>query len=420
MAPDYYNQDPDDKGSYQKTVALCVAAASLVILLFLVVLYVNSDNSTAKKPVAKKETEDVAEDDFLKDSHNITSTELEFWEDAKKEKKKEKKALKEEEEGELTPYKNSDESDDDIELSDSSKDKIKDDRKDKNDPDDSSSSKDSKKNKRDGDEEGEGSLNKDSTNEEKDRDGYIAITDDKGKKTYYEIIESLPKNDYDLANNLLNENGTLSYRDNKREAVKGADLSKYNGSVDFAKLKDAGIGFVMLRLGSRGYGTGKIDLDEKFVEYAQNAQLAGIQTGAYFYSQAVNEAEAIEEANYIVGAVSNFNMKYPIAIDIEKVSGDEARTDKLTSKERTAVVKAFCDAVKGYGYKPIIYASKEMLISSLELEELSDYDVWLSDYDTPTDYPYRFTMWQYSKTGRVDGITGDIDLDLCFINYEQK
>ena len=121
MAPDYYNQDPDDKGSYQKTVALCVAAASLVILLFLVVLYVNSDNSTAKKPVAKKETEDVAEDDFLKDSHNITSTELEFWEDAKKEKKKEKKALKEEEEGELTPYKNSDESDDDIELSDSSK-----------------------------------------------------------------------------------------------------------------------------------------------------------------------------------------------------------------------------------------------------------------------------------------------------------
>ena len=101
----------------------------------------------------------------------------------------------------------------------------------------------------------------------------------------------------------------LSYKDNKREAVKGADLSKYNGDVDFTKLKDAGIGFVMLRLGSRGYGTGKITLDEKFVEYAQNAQLQGIQTGAYFYSQAINETEAVEEANYIVGAVSGFNVR---------------------------------------------------------------------------------------------------------------
>ena len=408
MAPDYYNQDPEDKGSYQKTVALCVAAASLVILLFLVVLYVNSDKGTDTRPVAKTEkTEEEPEEDFLKDSHNITSTELEFWEDAKKEKRIQPK----EEEGELTPYKYGDENSDDIVLSDTSKNSSS---------TDEMSSSSSSTEKRDRLEEGEGSLNKDGADDFKERDGYITITDDKGKKTSYEIIEDVPKNDYDLSNNLINENGMLSYRDNRREAIKGADLSKYNGSVDFAKLKEAGIGFVMLRLGSRGYGTGKIDLDERFVEYAQNAQLNGIQTGAYFYSQAINEAEAIEEANYIVGAVSGFKIKYPIAIDIEKVSGDEARTDKLTSAERTAVVKAFCDAVKGYGYKPIIYASKDMLIGSLNLEELTDYDVWLQDYDSPTNYPYRFAMWQYSRTGKIDGITGDIDLDLCFINYEQK
>ncbi len=412
MAPDYYNRDPEDKGSYQKTVAMCVAAASLVILLFLVVLYVNSDKTVPQKPVAKTESDEEKEDDFLKDSHNITSTELEFWEDAQKEKKLTQK----EEEGELTLYKNSDDPDSDPSSDTSLK------KKDEKDEEttDSSTEPTDKKNRRDEDEEGEGSLNGDRADDAKDKDGYIAVTDDKGKKTYYEIIKSLPQNDYDFENNLINENGMLSYRDNKREAIKGVDLSKYNGAVDFAKLKDAGVGFVMLRLGSRGYGTGKIDLDEKFVEYAQNAKVAGIQTGAYFYSQAVNEAEAIEEANYIVGAVSGFNVKYPIAIDIEKVSGDEARTDKLTNKERTAVVKAFCDAVKGYGYKPVIYATKEMLVSSLELEELSDYDVWLADYDNPTDYPYRFTMWQYSKTGKIDGITGDIDLDLCFINYEQK
>ncbi|MBO4904898.1 MAG: hypothetical protein J5367_06715, partial [Lachnospiraceae bacterium] len=163
-----------------------------------------------------------------------------------------------------------------------------------------------------------------------------------------------------------------------------------------------------------------ISLDEKFVEYAQNAQLAGIQIGAYFYSQAVNETEAVEEANYIVGAVSGFGIKYPIAIDIERVQQDEARTDKLTSKERTAVVKMFCDAVKGYGYKPVIYATKDMLITGLDLEELSDYDVWLADESIPTDYPYRFSMWQYNQKGRIDGITGDIDLDLSFIDYEQR
>ena len=403
MSSNLFNPEPDDNRSYQKTVAMCVAAASLVILLFLVILYVNSDTGSHKTQTKKEKTETVEEDDILKESHNITSDELEFWKD--EEKKKPPKQMAEEE-GELTPYRDP-EKKDEIDSDTSKKDEV--------------NGSTTNKPSRDDNEEGEGSLNKDpETEDAEDKEGYITITDDKGKKTRYEIIKDLPGNDYDLENNLINENGMLSYKDNKREAIKGVDLSKYNGAVDFNKLKENGVGFVMLRLGSRGYGTGKITLDEKFVEYAQNAQMAGIQIGAYFYSQAINDTEAVEEANYIVGAVSGFNVRYPIAIDIERVEGDEARTDKLTNKERTAVVKTFCDTVKGYGYKPIIYATKEMLIAGLDLEDLSDYDVWLSDYNTPTDYPYRFSMWQYNKNGKIDGITGDIDLDLCFINYEQK
>ncbi len=388
MASDFYNQDKDDNRSYQKTVAMCVAAASLVILLFLVILYVNSDKGEKGTKPAKT-GEAVQEDEFLAQSHNITSDELEFWDDQKK-----PTPVADEEEGELTPYK-----DPSAENTDEGR---------------------TDKPKRDTSEEGEGSLNRDKEEEEYSKDEYIAINDGKGGKRYYEILKDVAKNDYDFENSLINEDGKLSYKDNKREAVKGVDLSKYNGTVDFAALKQDDIGFAMLRLGSRGYGTGKIDLDEKFVEYAQNAQLAGIQIGAYFYSQAVNESEAVEEANYIVGAVSGFNVKYPIAIDVEKVEGDTARTDKLTSAERTAVVKSFCETVKGYGYKPIIYATKEMLVTGLDLEDLTDYDVWLSDDDAPTDYPYRFNIWQYSKKGRIEGITGDIDLDLSFINYEQK
>ncbi len=390
MAPYYYDRDPEDNMSYKKTVALCVAAASLVILLFLVVLYVNTDTKDTKAKKTVSEAEET-EDDILKDSHNIKSSELDFWKDAAK-----PTCAPIEEEGELTPYKDPDASAD---------------------TDASSSQKDPNAIS----DEGEGSLNKnDSNDEDLDKEGYITITDNSGKKTYYEIIKDIDKNDYDFENSFINENGFAVYKDSKRESIKGVDLSKYNGTVDFNKLKEAGIGFAMLRLGSRGYGTGKIALDEKFVEYAQNAQLSGIQIGAYFYSQAINETEAMEEANYIVGAVSGFNVKYPIAIDIERVEGDDARTDKLTNEERTKIVKTFCDAVKGYGYKPIIYASKEMLVADLDLKELADYDVWLSDDKMPTDYPYRFSMWQFDKKGRIDGITGDIDLDISFLDYEKR
>ena len=397
MAQNFYGQDPDDNRSYQKTVAMAVAAASLVILLFLVVLYLNSDKDTKKTAKVQTQTEEnKEEDDFLSESRNIKSSELDFWKDAPKDK-----PVKKEEEGADTPYKDPDKTD--TEGEDSSTDKPKD-KKDKT-----------------GDPDSEGEPGSTSGDDEKySKEDYIAVTDEKGNKRYYEILKDVAKNDYDLENNIINENGMLTYKDGKRESVKGVDLSKYNGAVDFAKLKENGISFAMLRLGSRGYGTGKISLDEKFVEYAQNAQLAGIQIGAYFYSQAVNETEAVEEANYIVGAVSGFGIKYPIAIDIERVQQDEARTDKLTSKERTAVVKMFCDAVKGYGYKPVIYATKDMLITGLDLEELSDYDVWLADESIPTDYPYRFSMWQYNQKGRIDGITGDIDLDLSFIDYEQR
>ena len=399
----YYDQEPEDRNSYQKTVAMCVAAASLVVLLFLVILYVNSDKgTTSSRPVsdtAAEETEE-KEDDILKESHNITSDELEFWNDAPKDK-----PVQKEEEGELTPYKDPQEDDKDMATDPSST--------------ENNGSGDEKK--KDGVNDTEESLNKEATGDkEYDKDNYYAIEDDNGKKTYYEIIKDVPRNDYNLENNLINENGLLTYKDSKRESVKGVDLSKYNGTVDFTKLKDAGVGFAMLRLASRGSGSGKISLDEKFVEYAQNAQVAGIQIGAYFYSQAVNENEAVEEANYIVGAISGFNVKYPVAIDIERVSGDEARTDKLTNKERTSIVKMFCDTVKGYGYKPIIYASSEMLVGGLDLEELQDYDVWLADEMIPTEYPYRFGMWQYNTKGHIDGITGDIDLDISFIDYERK
>ena len=410
MGSDFYNDDSSDN-SYRRTVALCVAAASLVVLLFLVFLYLNQEDEKKNKvsDAAKLTTEEKVQD-IMADAHNFTSDELEFWDEVPKENETDL-SDEDEEEGQLTPYNDGSDADSedledfdkDLNKKKSSKDKYGDDADDIADT-------------------GEGSLNKNIEEDEEKigDDEHLAVVGDDGKKRYYEILKDVKKNDYDFDNCLTNMDGQVSYKDSKREAVVGVDLSKYNGNVDFSKLKAAGVKFAMLRLGSRGYGSGVITLDDKFVEYAQNAALNGIAIGAYFYSAAINETEAIEEANYIVGAVSGFNVKYPIAIDVEKVSGDTSRTENLTTAQRTAVVKKFCDTVKGFGYNPIIYASRDMLIADLDLNELADYDVWLSDENIPTDYPYRFSLWQYTKKGSVQGVDGNVDLDLSFVRFEEK
>jgi len=402
MANDFYQNDNDDNQSYHKTVALCVAAASLVVLLFLVILYMNTEKN---KPAKSASTAEVtAEDNFLEGAHNFTSDELDFWDDYESSTN-----TNEENVSDPIPYKRKDQFED---VSN---------KKDKKDDEDESVEEADDKDSDTEEDSGEGSLNKDAEDDsETEKEGKIAVVDDKGNKKYYEILSKVDKNEYDLEEYLVNTDGALTYKDGKRESVKGIDLSKYNGTVDFKKLKDAGVDFVMLRLGLRGYGTGAISLDEKFVEYAQNAALNNIAVGAYFYSQAITEAEALEEANYIVGAVTNFNIKYPIAIDVEKVSEEDARTSKLTNKERTAIVKTFCDTVKSFGYKPAIYAERNMLITGLNLEELNGFDIWLADTNVPTDFPYKFNMWQYTQSGKVDGVEGPVDMDLSFVNYEQR
>lgn len=417
MSKSFYDNDNDDNGSYQRTIALCVAAASLVVLMFLVILYLNTNKtkSVNTKP-SEVSTSVQEEDDFLANSNDFTSGEMNFWNIDEN-----NSSANNDEEGELTPYKNpkseektiddANEKDatDDIDTPDSEGDET-----------DLDASETEYGDNDTDDETLEEVTLKSETDPVYDDDKHLAVTGNDGKTRYYEILSKVKKNSYDFENNLFKENGVLSYKDSKTSSITGIDLSKYNGTVDWKRVKDSGIDFAMLRLGSRGYGSGEISLDEKFVEYAQNAAFNGIPIGAYFYSQAISESEAVEEANYVVGAIAGFSIKYPVAIDVETVDNDDARTDNLSMRERTIIVKSFCDTVKNYGYKPIIYADRDMLISGLDLEELTGYDVWLADDNVPTDYPYLFGMWQYTTKGKVDGITGDIDMNLSFINYEER
>lgn len=213
------------------------------------------------------------------------------------------------------------------------------------------------------------------------------------------------------------ENGFIIYSKNGQPACEtGIDVSSYNGDVDWERVKNAGISFVMVRLGGRGYGDeGLLYADDKAAEYIAGAQAAGLKTGGYFFSQAITPEEALEEAEYCRQLVGDLNLDYPIAYDWEIIKDDEARTDDLTVDQATSCARAFCDAVKGFGWQPMIYASDAEISKKYDMSLLSDIELWYSEYDAAyPSFPYAIGMWQYSKTAAVDGITGDADLNLRF------
>ena len=210
------------------------------------------------------------------------------------------------------------------------------------------------------------------------------------------------------------ENGLKSYTENgNKVSMAGIDVSENCGDIDWAKVKAAGIDFVMVRLGGRGYGDeGSLYSDEKAKEYIQGAQSQGIKTGGYFFSQAVSDAEAVEEANYAVSTLGGLKLDFPLAFDWEEIEDDAARTDNVTNEQLTSCAKAFCEEVKKQGFEPMIYSESKPLYYKYDLAALKDYKLWLSEYnDLPTFY-YDFSMWQYSDKGKVDGINSDVDLNI--------
>lgn len=202
---------------------------------------------------------------------------------------------------------------------------------------------------------------------------------------------------------------------NSPASEEGIDISSYSGDVDWEKVKAAGVDFVMVRLGGRGYGDeGSLYTDDRALEYIKGAQAAGIKAGGYFFSQAINNAEAVEEAEYVKNLLGDIKLEYPVAFDWEIIKDDAARTDSVSATQATECAKAFCETVKSYGYKPMIYSPSRELYFKYDLTQLADYDIWYCEYsDVPTFY-YEFSMWQYSKSGTVDGVDGTVDLNICF------
>lgn len=241
-----------------------------------------------------------------------------------------------------------------------------------------------------------------------------------GKEEWVLISPYLPKHEYDFTKLVCQSDLMQYYVDGKRVSYVGADISKYQDYIDFVRLKKAGIQFVMIRVGARGYGTGQIVMDDAFSDNIKRATDAGLQVGVYFSSQAINVEEAQEEAQLVLEAIGDYMLTYPIAIDMGFVENDTTRIEALKKAEKTEIVKTFLDLVKENGYIGMIYGDKEWLVKELDMSKLTGYDVWLSQIQDVPDYPYRFTMWQYTRSANVDGIAGYANLNISFIDYAEK
>lgn len=241
-----------------------------------------------------------------------------------------------------------------------------------------------------------------------------------GTEEWVLISPYLPKHDYDFTRLVCQSDLMKYYVDGKQVSFVGVDISKYQDYVDFVKLKKAGIDFVMIRVGARGYGTGQLVLDDYYYDNIKRASDAGLRIGLYFSSQAITQEEALEEAYMVLENIGDYQIDYPIAFDMELVANDTARIEALSKAEKTAIAKVFLDTIKEAGYVGMLYGNKEWLIKEIDMSKLTAYDVWLSQMADIPDYPYRFAMWQYKDNAAIDGISGYARLNISFIDYSEK
>ena len=238
------------------------------------------------------------------------------------------------------------------------------------------------------------------------------------KYEYYPINRSLKQNTID--NELLKkdeETGMISYAspDGAKSYI-CIDVSSFQKEINWDKVKAAGVDYAIIRVGFRGYGTGKMVEDTYYKSNIEEATSAGIKVGVYFFSQATTVEEAIEEADFVIERISPYEIDLPVAIDIEAIN-ETARTDNLTNDDRSDFCVAFMDRVKAAGYEPMIYSNLTFFIRKMNMDKLEGYEKWFAFYNDSIYFPYDIGIWQYSATGTIDGISTDVDLNISFKDW---
>lgn len=245
----------------------------------------------------------------------------------------------------------------------------------------------------------------------------IHIDDSSLGEIWITELDGVPVNTLNNDNFSADSNFKYYSENGKPASIEGIDVSSHTGDIDWQKVKDSGIDFAMIRIGGRGYGeSGQLYTDEKAIEFINGAKDAGLKVGGYFFSQAINDEEALEEADYVKEVLGDIELDFPVAYDWEIIKNETARTDTVSASQATRCARIFCDRIKELGYTPLIYSPSRELYFKYDLTQLADIDIWYCEYANVPTFYYQFSMWQYSESGTVDGIDGNVDLNICFTN----
>lgn len=233
---------------------------------------------------------------------------------------------------------------------------------------------------------------------------------------YYDISTSSFKPD-DFAEN----KGVISYEGG--ESYVGINVNSKMGDIDWAKVVESGVDYAMIRVGYRGNDKGKISLDSNFVANITGATEAGLPVGVYFYSKAVTDAEAEEEATFVLEQIKGYSVTYPIAYyweyDLKEdgTANEDSRTVRCNGEQVTGFINTFCKKIKNTGFTASYYGDKSMCYERLNLELLKDYDLWYAEYRPAPSFYYDFKLWQYTKEGEVPGIAENVPITIALKKY---
>ena len=230
-----------------------------------------------------------------------------------------------------------------------------------------------------------------------------------------QLVETDPNmHTYDWSNLTWN-NGFPSYEDDTYTSVIGIDVSSHQKSIDWTAVKNSGVKFAMIQVGYRGYETGALMNDAYFEENIQGAIENGIDVGVYFFSQAVSVEEARAEADFVLERVKKYNLQLPIVFDLEEVSNATDRIENTTAQERTQAAVTFMNHIKNAGYQAMVYSSSQLFETVFEMNYLHDYDFWVAEYSYAPNFSYHFSIWQYTDSGSVNGISTNVDMNIMFV-----
>lgn len=241
---------------------------------------------------------------------------------------------------------------------------------------------------------------------------------DNDEYVFAPVLEGVNKHSLLAENFVVTDDGEMQYVENGEVVShKGIDVSKYQGDIDWAAVASDGVEYAFVRIGIRGYESGKLVLDEYFDKNMQGAKDAGIKTGVYFFTQAITVEEAIEEAEYVLENIAGHDVSYPVVFDVEMIVNGNGRANDLSQEERTDIAIAFCDRIRESGYTPMIYGNVKCFTKLLDMTRLNDYEKWYAFYDDYMYMPYEVGIWQYTEKGRVAGINASVDLNISYKQY---